>query len=164
MSGVSIKALNVTYGRGEGAVTPIDGLDLEVAAGTLAVLLGPSGCGKTTLLSCLSGIQQPTSGMIRFEDVEVTALQGAELDAYRRRMVGIVFQAFNLVASLDATENVMVPLRAAGVKRAEAKVRARAFARRGGSGSNASAIVRRACRLVSSKGSRSLARSRWIRR
>jgi putative ABC transport system ATP-binding protein len=125
MSGLTIKALNVTYGRGDCAVTPIDGLDLDVAAGTLAVLLGPSGCGKTTLLSCLSGIQQPSGGMIRFEDVEVTGLKGAELDAYRRHTVGIVFQAFNLVASLDATENVMVPLRTAGVNRAEAKARAR---------------------------------------
>jgi len=127
MSGLSIKALNVTYGRGDCAVTPIDGLDLDVAAGTLAVLLGPSGCGKTTLLSCLSGIQQPSGGMIRFDDVEVTGLHGAELDAYRRHTVGIVFQAFNLVPSLDATENVMVPLRTAGVKRAEAKKRARAL-------------------------------------
>ena len=127
MSGLSIKALEVTYGRGDCAVTPIDGLDLDVAAGTLAVLLGPSGCGKTTLLSCLSGIQRPSGGMIRFEDVEVTGLKGAELDAYRRHMVGIVFQAFNLVASLSATDNVMVPLRTAGVKRAEAKARARAL-------------------------------------
>ncbi len=127
MWALSIKDLNVTYGRGDCAVTPVDGLDLEVSAGALAVLLGPSGCGKTTLLSCLSGIQRPTSGMIRFGDVEVTGLHGAELDAYRRHTVGIVFQAFNLVASLDAAENVMIPLRTAGMKRGDAKARARAL-------------------------------------
>jgi putative ABC transport system ATP-binding protein len=65
--------------------------------------------------------------MISFGDVEVTGLQGAELDRYRRHTVGIVFQAFNLIASLNATENVMVPLRSAGMKRAEAKARARAL-------------------------------------
>jgi putative ABC transport system ATP-binding protein len=124
---LSIKDLTVTYGRDDYAVTPLDGFNLRITEGTLAVLLGPSGCGKTTLLSCLSGIQRPTSGVIRFGDVEVTSLERAELSTYRRHRVGIVFQAFNLVPSLDATENVMVPLRTSGKKRAEAKARALAL-------------------------------------
>jgi putative ABC transport system ATP-binding protein len=127
MPQLSIKDLTVIYGRDDYAVTPLDKFNLEVAEGTLAVLLGPSGCGKTTLLSCLSGIQRPTNGVIRFGDVEVTSLERADLGTYRRHSVGIVFQAFNLVPSLDATENVMVPLRSSGVKRAAAKERALAL-------------------------------------
>jgi putative ABC transport system ATP-binding protein len=87
-------------------------------------LLGPSGCGKTTLLSCLGGILSPTSGRIAFGDVDVTGLDAKRLSDYRRNTVGIVFQAFNLVASLSALENVMVPLRAAGHSRRSAKERA----------------------------------------
>jgi putative ABC transport system ATP-binding protein len=124
MPDLVVKDLTVTYGRDDYIVSPLDGFDLGVTEGTLAVLLGPSGCGKTTLLSCLSGIQRPTSGVIRFGDVEVTQLEGAKLGAYRRQSVGIVFQAFNLVPSLDATENVMVPLTTSGVKRADARARA----------------------------------------
>src|SRR6516165_7703599 len=127
MPQLSIKDVTVTYGRDDYAVTPLDKFNLEVAEGTLAVLLGPSGSGKTTLLSCLSGIQRPTNGVIRFGDVEVTGLESGELGSYRRHTVGIVFQAFNLVPSLDATENVMVPLRTSGMKRAEARARALAL-------------------------------------
>ena len=92
--------------------------------GELVLLLGPSGCGKTTLLSCLGGILTPTAGTITFGDVTVTGLDGAQLTEYRRNTVGIVFQAFNLVPSLTALENVEVPLRAAKVKRAERRARA----------------------------------------
>ena len=127
MPQLSIKDVTVTYGRDDYAVTPLDKFNLEVAEGTLAVLLGPSGCGKTTLLSCLSGIQRPTNGVIRFGDVEVTGLERGELGTYRRHTVGIVFQAFNLVPSLDATENVIVPLRTSGMKGAAAKERALAL-------------------------------------
>ena len=78
------------------------------------VVLGPSGCGKTTLLSALGGILSPTSGLIQFGATSVTALSRRDITAYRRRTVGIVFQAFNLVPSLTALENVMVPMWAAG--------------------------------------------------
>ena len=84
MPQLSIKDVTVTYGRDDYAVTPLDKFNLEVPEGTLAVLLGPSGCGKTTLLSCLSGIQRPTNGVIRFGDVEVTSMERAELGRYRR--------------------------------------------------------------------------------
>jgi putative ABC transport system ATP-binding protein len=87
-------------------------------------LLGPSGCGKTTLLSCLAGILRPKSGGIHVNGSLITSLKGKGLTDYRQSGVGIVFQAFNLVPSLDATENVMVPLRAAGVGRREARARA----------------------------------------
>src|ERR1700741_2884988 len=124
MGDLSIQDLVVEYSSGGYAVRPINGLNLDVAAGSLVILLGPSGCGKTTLLSCLGGILRPKSGAIKFEGMDVTALEGAELDKYRRDTVGIVFQAFNLVPSLTALENVMVPLRASGMSRAASRRRA----------------------------------------
>jgi putative ABC transport system ATP-binding protein len=121
---LSIQNLVVEYSSGGYAVRPIDGLDLDVAAGSLAILLGPSGCGKTTLLSCLGGILRPTSGAIKFGDVDVTTLDARGLSAYRRDKVGIVFQAFNLVPSLTALENVMVPMHGAGMSRRASHARA----------------------------------------
>ena len=124
MPDLRIKDLVVEYCRGEYAVRPIDGCDLDVSAGSLVILLGPSGCGKTTLLSCLGGILSPTAGRIEFGDVDITALDRRGLSEYRRNTVGIVFQAFNLVPSLTAIENVMVPMRAARMSRHDAHQRA----------------------------------------
>jgi putative ABC transport system ATP-binding protein len=89
MGDLRIKDLVVEYSSDGYAVRPIDGLDLEVTAGSLAILLGPSGCGKTTLLSCLGGILMPTAGRIDFGDVAVTTLNRRRLGAYRRDTVGI---------------------------------------------------------------------------
>jgi putative ABC transport system ATP-binding protein len=121
---LSIQDLVVEYSSGGYAVRPINGLSLDVAAGSLVLLLGPSGCGKTTLLSCLGGILHPKSGAIKFGNVDVTTLGARELSLYRRNTVGIVFQAFNLVPSLTAMENVMLPMRAAAMSRAGARARA----------------------------------------
>src|ERR1700684_918701 len=124
MGDLSIQNLVVEYSSGGYAVRPINGLDLDVPAGSLVILLGPSGCGKTTLLSCLGGILRPKSGSITFDGLEVTKLEGRPLAQYRRNKVGIVFQAFNLVPSLTALENVMIPLRAAGNSRSDSRRRA----------------------------------------
>jgi putative ABC transport system ATP-binding protein len=125
MPDLHLEQLVVEYtAAGDYRLRPIDGLDLAIRSGSLAVILGPSGCGKTTLLSCLGGILTPTSGSIHFGDIDVTALSGRSLLEYRRHTVGIVFQAFNLVPSLTALENVVVPLRAVGENRAVARARA----------------------------------------
>ncbi|MGB9303657.1 MAG: ATP-binding cassette domain-containing protein [Mycobacterium sp.] len=124
MGDLSIQNLVVEYSSGGYAVRPINGLDLDVEAGSLLILLGPSGCGKTTLLSCLGGILRPKSGTIKFDGDEITAMDRRALARYRRDKVGIVFQAFNLVPSLSALENVLVPLRAAGFSRAASRERA----------------------------------------
>jgi len=124
MADLRIKDLVVEYASGQESVRPINELSLNVPAGSLAILLGPSGCGKTTLLSCLGGILKPTAGRIEFGDIDVTELDASALSAYRRNTVGIVFQAFNLVPSLTALENVMVPLRAAKVPTKRARERA----------------------------------------
>ena len=124
MSGLRTQNLVVEYPSGGNTIRPIDGLNLELEPGSLNILLGPSGCGKTTLLSCLGGLLTPTSGRITVGDLEVTALNRRAMSRYRRRNVGIVFQAFNLVPSLTALENVTVPLRAAGYSRRAARERA----------------------------------------
>ena len=90
----------------------------------MSVLLGASGCGKTTLLSVLAAILRPLRGSVRLNGTEVTQLTGRTLNDYRRRRVGIVFQAFNLIPSLTAAENVQVPLRAEGLSARVARRRA----------------------------------------
>jgi len=121
---VIIEDLVVEYSSGGYAVRPIDGLNLTLRSGQLVILLGASGCGKSTLLSALASILTPTAGRIRLGDQTVTGLRGRELSDYRRNTVGIVFQAFNLMPSLNARENVMLPMRAAGINRRESHSRA----------------------------------------
>ncbi|HTM83999.1 MAG TPA: ATP-binding cassette domain-containing protein [Mycobacterium sp.] len=126
MGDLRISDLVIEYATGGGEpIRPIHGLSLDIPAGSLVVVLGPSGCGKTTLLSCLGGILSPTSGQIQFGATDVTTLSRRDITSYRRRTVGIVFQAFNLVPSLTALENVMVPLWAAGWTQWTAQERAR---------------------------------------
>jgi putative ABC transport system ATP-binding protein len=127
---LAIRDLVIEYSSGGYPVRPIDGLNLDADSGQLVLLLGASGCGKTTLLSVLAAILTPTSGSVKIGDTEVTKLRGASLTEYRRHSVGIVFQAFNLVPSLSALENVMVPLRAAGVGRRASKERSTALLER----------------------------------
>src|ERR1700690_1983935 len=112
-----VRDLVIEYSSGGYAVRPIDGLSLDASGGQLVLLLGASGCGKTTLLSVLAAILTPHSGAVSVAGVDVIGLRGAALTEYRRKTVGVVFQAFNLVPSLTALENVMVPLRGAGARR-----------------------------------------------
>ena len=85
MGDLSIQDLVVEYSSGGYAVRPLDGFNLDVAAGSLVILLGPSGCGKTTLLSCLGGILKPAAGAIKFGDVDVTSLDAKGLSKYGPR-------------------------------------------------------------------------------
>ncbi len=124
MSTLVVSDLTVEYGSGGYVVRPLNRLSFTVEDGELVVLLGPSGCGKTTLLSCLAGLLTPTSGSIRLDGQEVAGLSGRGMAAYRRRDVGVVFQAFNLLPSLTARGNVVAPLRLAGVRRRTANARA----------------------------------------
>jgi putative ABC transport system ATP-binding protein len=119
-----IEDLTVEYTSGDYVVRPVDGFGAVVRDGSLALLLGPSGSGKTTLLSCLAGILRPSAGTIRHGGREITGLNGPALTDYRRHGVGIVFQAFNLVPSLTALENVVLPMRCAGTGAGAARRRA----------------------------------------
>ncbi len=132
MADLEISELTVEYASGGYVVRPIDGLNLNAGSGELVLLLGPSGCGKTTLLSCLAGILTPTAGRIRFGETSVAELAGEPLTEYRRRTVGIVFQAFNLIPSLTALENVEAPLLAERAVRGDVRTRARSLLERVG--------------------------------
>ena len=126
-SHLSCRGIAVEYRSGDYLVRPVDGLDFDVAGGELALLLGASGCGKTTLLSVLAAILRPVGGSATLDATEITTLAGSALTEYRRHKVGIVFQAFNLIPSLTASENVQVPLRAAGRNARAARERADAL-------------------------------------
>jgi putative ABC transport system ATP-binding protein len=99
-------ALTKRYRMGEVEVAALQGVDLELAPGELVVLLGPSGSGKSTLLNILGGLDTPTSGELRFGDLELSSADEAVLTRYRREQVGFVFQFYNLIPSLTAEENV----------------------------------------------------------
>jgi putative ABC transport system ATP-binding protein len=124
MPSLDVKDLTVSYESGGYMVHALDKLSFHADDGELVLLLGPSGSGKTTLLSCLGGILRPNEGSILVGDTDVAMLEGRELQEYRRSGVGIVFQAFNLVPSLTALENVDAPLRGAGKKNRAARARA----------------------------------------
>ena len=103
---LSIKDLTIEYSSGGYVVRPISNLSLEAGEGQLVLLLGASGCGKTTLLSVIAGLLTPASGSVTVVDTEVVGLSGNALTEYRRHTVGVVFQAFNLLPALTASENV----------------------------------------------------------
>src|SRR5262245_829513 len=98
--------LTKIYTSGEVQVPALQGVNLEVSAGEVVVLLGPSGSGKSTLLNIMGGLDHATSGRLFFKDLELTALDDRGLTTYRRRHVGFVFQFYNLIPSLTARENV----------------------------------------------------------
>jgi putative ABC transport system ATP-binding protein len=101
-----VSGLTKTYGAGESAVQALRGVDLEIGAGEMIVLLGPSGSGKSTLLNILGGLDTASGGEVWFGDLELTACDDDQLTEYRRRSIGFVFQFYNLIASLTARENV----------------------------------------------------------
>jgi len=101
-----VRGLAKVYGTGAAEVHALAGVDLDLYAGELVVLLGPSGSGKTTLLNNLGGLDVPTTGELYYRDLELTRANEEELTQYRRNTVGFVFQFYNLIPSLTARENV----------------------------------------------------------
>ncbi len=113
------------FGSGDALVRALRGVDLDVYAGQLTLLVGPSGCGKTTLLSVVCGILDATAGRIDVLGQDLSSLRRGKLVAFRGANVGFVFQQFNLLPALTAVENVSVPLLLQGRPRREALARAR---------------------------------------
>lgn len=111
------------YGKDAGAVEVLRGVSIEVATGERVAIVGPSGCGKTTLLLLLAGLDRPSGGSVAIAGTPLETLNADHLADLRRDQLGIVFQAFHLVPSLSALENVALPLEIAG--RAGARERAR---------------------------------------
>ena len=102
------------YGEGAAKVEALRGITTEFRRGEFTAIMGPSGSGKSTLLHCLAGLDRPTSGQVFVGDAEVTALKEKGLTQLRRDRIGFVFQAFNLVPTLTAAENITLPLDIAG--------------------------------------------------
>jgi putative ABC transport system ATP-binding protein len=101
-----VRGLTKVYGVGEAEVRALAGIDLDLFAGELVVLLGPSGSGKTTLLNNLGGLDFPSAGELRYKNMDLTQANEDELTLFRRNTVGFVFQFYNLIPSLTARENV----------------------------------------------------------
>jgi putative ABC transport system ATP-binding protein len=125
MTSMLIEARDVVMrlGAGESAITALDGVSLDVAAGEVLAITGASGSGKSTLLGLLAGLDQPSEGSITVDGVDITRLGEDALARFRRERIGYVFQSFHLIPTLTAAENVATPLEIAGVPQALARAR-----------------------------------------
>jgi len=119
------KDVTKSFRSGDGTVTAVKSVTMTVASGEFVAIAGRSGSGKTTLMSLLGALEQPTSGMIFVDGQDITRLSPSELVRYRGRKIGFVFQSYNLVPNLTATENVMLPMEFIGVGKGERRERAR---------------------------------------
>jgi putative ABC transport system ATP-binding protein len=106
--------LRKVFGAGDAAVEALRGVSVDFSSGEFTAIMGPSGSGKSTLLHCMAGLDAPTSGQVFIGDVDITGLKEKQLTQLRRDKVGFVFQAFNLVPTLTATENITLPIDIAG--------------------------------------------------
>ncbi len=115
---VAARAVNASkiYGSGEAEVRALDGISVEFADCAFTAIMGPSGSGKSTLLHCLAGLDRVTGGQIFLGDVEMSSANEKQLTLIRRDRIGFVFQAFNLIPTLDAEENITLPMALAGRK------------------------------------------------
>ncbi|NYF15311.1 putative ABC transport system ATP-binding protein [Microbacterium sp. AK009] len=104
-----VQQLTKTYGAGDSAVRALDGVTIGIRRGEFTAIMGPSGSGKSTLMHVMAGLDAPTSGRAWLGDTEITGLSDLDLTILRRRRVGFVFQAFNLVPTLDALGNILLP-------------------------------------------------------
>ncbi|GHO49028.1 ABC transporter ATP-binding protein [Ktedonospora formicarum] len=123
---IVIEALDVHkhYDTGKVTVKALQGVTLRIHRKEVVAIMGPSGCGKTTLLNCLSGLDQVTSGTVKIENQDIRRLSDRQLTLFRAREMGFVFQTYNLLPVLTGLENVELPLLVGGVSSREARRRA----------------------------------------
>ncbi|MGQ9582783.1 MAG: ABC transporter ATP-binding protein [Thermoplasmatota archaeon] len=121
---VEATGVHKTYDTGRVRVEALRGVDLRVEKGEMVAIMGPSGCGKTTMLNCLSGLDDLTSGRVLVEGMNIHAMGDDERTVYRARKMGFIFQSFNLLPVLSAAENVELPLLLVGLPTKEARKRA----------------------------------------
>ena len=124
---IAIRSENLCrhYRMGENVIRAVDGVSLEVPAGEFLALLGSSGSGKSSMLNLIAGLDRPTSGSVFVQDRDLAKLSREELAKYRLHVVGMVFQSFNLIASMTVMENVELPLRFAEADRGQRQTLAR---------------------------------------
>ena len=122
---LEMKDLTKSFRSGDGTVTAVQDVTMTVANGEFAAIVGRSGSGKTTLMNLLGALEQPTSGVIEVDGQDITRLRPGELVHYRGRKIGFVFQSYNLIPNLTATENVMLPMEFTGTGKSERRERAR---------------------------------------
>jgi putative ABC transport system ATP-binding protein len=113
---VRLDRVTKTYGKGASAVAALRDVTIALPQGSFTAVMGPSGSGKSTFMHCAAGLDRPTSGVVRLGDTDLTTLREPKLTELRRERVGFVFQAFNLLPSLTAVQNVTLPLRLAGAR------------------------------------------------
>ena len=124
MSNVQTEKLTKIYGSGATAVTALDHVNITIKEGEFVAIMGPSGCGKSTLLHLLGGLDKPSEGNVLIGGHNLSDLNDDRLTELRRRKIGFVFQFYNLIPVLNATENAALPVTLDGVKPAEAKKKA----------------------------------------
>lgn len=119
---LKVKDLYKTFNQGLlNEVKALCGINLEIKKGEIVAIIGPSGCGKTTLLNCISGIDEATSGLIEVDGQDIQKMKDNKKTDYRARNMGFIFQSFNLIPVLSAVENVEIPLLVSGDKNAREK-------------------------------------------
>ncbi|MFE7900645.1 ABC transporter ATP-binding protein [Streptomyces sp. NPDC057424] len=116
--GIAARARGLTkaYGSGETTVLALDSVDVDVVRGRFTAVMGPSGSGKSTLMHCLAGLDTVSAGRVWLGDTEITGLRERELTRLRRDRIGFMFQSFNLIPTLNALENITLPMDIAGRK------------------------------------------------
>ena len=124
---VAVSGVSKSYRMAAEEVHALRESSWEVRTGDAVAIMGPSGCGKTTLLNLLGGVDRPTTGTIRIDGQDLTAMNERALESHRLHRVGFVFQFFNLIPSITACENLELPMAMAGVGEAESRERARSL-------------------------------------
>jgi putative ABC transport system ATP-binding protein len=124
MNIIETRNLSKSYGKGETAVSALQGINVSIAEGEFVAVMGPSGCGKSTLLHLIGGLDRPGGGEVLLDGQLISMLDDDALTELRRRKIGFIFQFYNLLPVLGATENAALPLILDGVKPAEARKRA----------------------------------------
>ncbi|ANS63664.1 ABC transporter ATP-binding protein [Streptomyces lincolnensis] len=116
--GIAARARGLTkaYGTGETTVLALDSVDVDIARGRFTAVMGPSGSGKSTMMHCLAGLDTVSAGQVWLGDTEITGLKDRELTQLRRDRIGFMFQSFNLIPTLNAAENITLPMDIAGKK------------------------------------------------
>ena len=121
---IALDDVRKVYGKGEGSVVALDGIDLAIPPGSFTAIMGPSGSGKSTFLHVAAGLDRPTSGSVALAGADLAKLSERRLTILRRERIGFVFQAFNLMPSLTVTQNIALPLRLDGRRPRRSHVRA----------------------------------------